>query len=405
MIVVVSMVVALFLAFPATGTGQERTQRVQQSIQSPREQSHKVEEQLEQGRSQVENMQRQERKIIEQLDQMELHLQEFRENARRLKAEHESVRREISERRVRLKELTRELDGLQGLLARRLEALYKFGKQAYLEFLISSSDIADLQHRWVYLRDIAEQDQQLLGRLRQQKTEAEELRTSLVQRERKLAGLVADIDQEHQHIEEVRREQVAMLQKVHSQEQTYQQYVQELMGLARELDAKILGLQQEGSGSSGSETLLQPGGFANQKGALRHPVHGDIVARFAAVQHQTFGAMIRRNGIDIAAQPLSPVVAVYSGQVLYSGWIKGYGRVIIIDHGDKYYTVSAQLGDVSKQVGERVEAGEVIGYAGYAPVDSQKGTVYFEIRHEGKPLDPLAWLRAGPTRAMSHGGG
>jgi septal ring factor EnvC (AmiA/AmiB activator) len=212
---------------------------------------------------------------------------------------------------------------------------------------------------------------------------------------------VAEIDQEHQHIEEVRRQQVAMLQQVHNQEETYQRYVQELTGLARELDAKVLGLQQQGYRSTGPKVPPQPGGFANQKGALRYPVQGEVVARFGVVQHQTFGAKIRRNGIDIATQPLSPVVAVYPGQVLYCGWIKGYGNVIIIDHGDKYYTLSAQLADISKRVGEGVEAGEVIGYAGYAPVDNQRGRVYFEIRHEGKALDPLAWLRAGAMGALS----
>ncbi|HYA03583.1 MAG TPA: peptidoglycan DD-metalloendopeptidase family protein [Syntrophobacteria bacterium] len=406
MMVLASMVLALVLALPATATGQERTQRVQRGIQATGEQSHEVQQQLEQGRSQVETMRRQERAIIEQLDRMELRLQESRENARKLKGEHDSVRREISERRSRLQELNRELDGLQSLLARRLEALYKFGRQAYLEFLVSARDMADLEHRWVYLRDVAEQDQQLLGRLQRQKAEVEELRGSLIQREGRLAQLVAEIDQEHQHIEEVRRHQVAMLQEVHNQEQTYQRYVQELMGLARELDAKILGLQQQqGYRSTEPRGPVQPGGFANQKGALRYPVRGEVVARFGVVQHQTLGAKIRRNGIDIATQPLSPVVAVYPGQVLYCGWIKGYGNVIIIDHGDKYYTLSAQLADISKRVGEGVEAGEVIGYAGYAPVDNQRGRVYFEIRHEGKALDPLAWLRAGAMGALSPGRG
>ncbi len=405
MMVLVSMVLALVLAFPKTGMGEERTQRVQRSIQAPGEQSHEVQEQLQQGRSQVETMRRQEREIIEQLDQMELRLQDSRDHTRKLKAEHDAVRREISERRARLKELNQELDGLQSLLARRLEALYKFGRQAYLEFLVSARDIADLQHRWVYLRDVAEQDQELLRRLQRQKAELEELRRSLVQREGRLGRLVAEIDQEHQHIEEVRRQQVAMLQQVHNQEETYQRYVQELTGLARELDAKVLGLQQQGYRSTGPKVPPQPGGFANQKGALRYPVQGEVVARFGVVQHQTFGAKIRRNGIDIATQPLSPVVAVYPGQVLYCGWIKGYSNVIIIDHGDKYYTLNAQLGDISKRVGDRVEAGEVIGYAGYAPVDNQKGRVYFEIRHEGKPLDPLAWLRAGAMGAVTPGGG
>ena len=400
-----SLVLVLLVAFPAPAMGDDRTQRIQRNIQIHREQRGQVQEQLDDGRSQLETVRRQERQIIDQLDQMELQLQEIRDSTRKLRGERDLVRREVAEKRARLKELNRELQDLQTLLSRRLGALYKFGRQAYLEFMVSARDLADLQHRWIYLRDIAEQDQQLLRRLQQRKTEVDELGKTLSQREGRLNGLVAEIDRQQKNMEEVRRQRVALLQDVHNQEQVHQRYLQELMGVARELDAKILGLQEQAERTS--EPRLPPGGggFANQRGVLPYPVRGEVVGRFGVTQQQVFNTKLRRNGIDIATQPSSPVAAVFSGQVLYCGWIKGYGNVIIIDHGDKYYTLSAQLGEISKKVGERVEAGEIIGYAGYAPVDNHSGRVYFEIRFQGKALDPLAWLRPGGGNKVSFGGG
>jgi septal ring factor EnvC (AmiA/AmiB activator) len=400
-----SLVLVLLFAFPAPSMGDDRAQRVQRSIQTHREQRDQVQEQLDDGRSQLETVRRQERQIIDQLDEMELELQKFRDSMRRLRDERDSVRREVAEKRARVKELNRELEGLQALLSRRLAALYKFGRQAYLEFMVSAHDLADLQHRWIYLRDMAEQDQQLLGRLQQRKTEVEGLGKNLSQREGRLNQLVAEIDRQQENMEDVRRQRVALLQDVHNQERVYQRYLQELVEVARELDAKILGLQDQAERTSVPRLPPKAGGFANQKGLLPYPVRGEVVGRFGVTQQQVFGTKLRRNGIDIAAQPSSPVAAVFPGQVLYCGWIKGYGNVIIIDHGDKYYTLSAQLGEIAKKVGERVEAGEIIGYAGYAPVDNQSGRVYFEIRFQGKALDPLAWLHPGGGGRVSSGGG
>jgi septal ring factor EnvC (AmiA/AmiB activator) len=399
-----SLVLVFLFAFPAPSMGDDRAQRVKRSIQTHREQRDQVQEQLDDGRSRLEAVRRQERQIIDQLDGMELELQKLRSTTRRLSNERDSVRREIAEKRARIKELSRDLEGLQTLLSRRLAALYKFGRQAYLEFMVSARDLADLQHRWIYLRDMADQDQQLLRLLQQRKAEVEGLGQSLTQREGTLDRLVTAIDRQQEKMEAVRRQRVALLQDVHNQERVYQRYLQELTEVARELDAKIRGLEGQAEQTSEPRPPPKGGGFANQKGVLPYPVRGEVVGRFGVTGEQVFGTTLRRNGIDIAAQPSSPVAAVFPGQVIYCGWIKGYGNVIIIDHGDKYYTLSAQLGEITKKVGERVEAGDIIGYAGYAPVDNQSGRVYFEIRFQGKALDPLAWLHPGGGTLSSGGG-
>ncbi|MDH3775362.1 MAG: peptidoglycan DD-metalloendopeptidase family protein, partial [Deltaproteobacteria bacterium] len=206
----------------------------------------------------------------------------------------------------------------------------------------------------------------------------------------KLGRLVAKIGQEVEELEKVKREQVALLQDIHNQEEMYQNYVTELAAVSRELKNKIEELQRK---TGRSKARIQPqGGFASKEGALPYPVQGKIMSRFGPKQHKKFGTKIRSNGIEIATEPLSPVVAVYGGQVLYSEWVKGYGKVIIIDHGDKYYTLTAHLAEVLKQTGATVESGEIIGYAGYSPIEQSGGKVYFEIRHLGKAINPEAWL-------------
>ena len=102
--------------------------------------------------------------------------------------------------------------------------------------------------------------------------------------------------------------------------------------------------------------------------------------------------MIFQKGIEISAKQGKEIKAIYGGKVLYADWFKGYGNIVIIDHGDSYYSLSAHLSKILKRTGDRVEAGEVIALAG--DTGSLKGPcLYFELRHHGKPLNPLHWLR------------
>ena len=183
---------------------------------------------------------------------------------------------------------------------------------------------------------------------------------------------------------------------------TYQKYMTELGTVSRILENEIDELQRR-IDRERSETRQLISDFASKKGALPYPVQGKVVSGFGMKRHKKFGIKTRSNGIDIATEQLSPVVAVYPGQVLYSEWVKGYGKVIIVDHGDKYYTLTGHLSETSKNVGEPVNAGEVIGYAGYSSAEGEGGRVYFEVRHLGKALDPEDWLL--PALASASGPG
>lgn len=132
--------------------------------------------------------------------------------------------------------------------------------------------------------------------------------------------------------------------------------------------------------------------FARNRGHLPWPAAGALRVAFGQRVELVFGTVTSHNGWDIGAHAGSRVQAVASGQVVYAGWLRGYGQMVIVDHGDGYHSVAAHLASIDVQVGDAVTAGQWIGTVG--DTGSLRGTVlYFEIRHKGVPVDPRAWLK------------
>ncbi|MGW8301224.1 MAG: murein hydrolase activator EnvC family protein, partial [Desulfobacterales bacterium] len=124
------------------------------------------------------------------------------------------------------------------------------------------------------------------------------------------------------------------------------------------------------------------------------PVKGKIVSLFGKFKNTRYQVLNFRSGIEIQTERGEPITAVYSGKILYADWFKGYGNMIIIDHGENYYTVYAHIEEAFKSTGDDVEAGEVIATVGdTGSITGPK--LYFEVRHHGKPLDPMQWLETG----------
>ena len=130
--------------------------------------------------------------------------------------------------------------------------------------------------------------------------------------------------------------------------------------------------------------------FSAQKGRLKWPVTGKVRIGFGTTRHPDLGTLIESNGLEIVVPPQTPIKAVWAGRVLYANPLKGFGNLMVIDHGDKYYTLYAHAARFSQKVGDLVAPGEVIAFSGFEGRDA----VYFEIRHRGAPVDPGQWLAA-----------
>jgi septal ring factor EnvC (AmiA/AmiB activator) len=116
------------------------------------------------------------------------------------------------------------------------------------------------------------------------------------------------------------------------------------------------------------------------------------VTAFGQQVHPRFGTRTFKNGIDINAEEGSAITAVYAGSVAYAGWFKGYGNLIILDHGLGYFTLYAHAAEIHAPAGEAVRQGQVIGTVG--ETGSLSGPrLYFEVRFQGRPQNPEQWLR------------
>ena len=128
------------------------------------------------------------------------------------------------------------------------------------------------------------------------------------------------------------------------------------------------------------------------EGALGWPVDGTVIESFGRQVEPKFSTVTFNNGLKIAASPGAEVRSVFTGTVLFSQWFKGYGNLIILDHGNRVVSLYGNLRSPAVAVGDRVRAGQAIAGVGEAE-EAQTGYLYFEIRQDNKPDDPRKWLR------------
>jgi septal ring factor EnvC (AmiA/AmiB activator) len=119
-------------------------------------------------------------------------------------------------------------------------------------------------------------------------------------------------------------------------------------------------------------------------GVLPWPVQGQVVTRFGTVVDPKYGTVTKSTGIDIVTKSESPVLAVDSGKVSFADIFMGYGRMVIIDHGNRIHSIYSRLGEVKVKVGARVAKGSTIALSG--------DTLHFEFRVGGKSVDPMEYL-------------
>ena len=263
---------------------------------------------------------------------------------------------------------------------------------SHLRTIFSSHSYLDLSQRTKFIGMILNHDIQVIHQLIEQVSLIKEKKTTLQENQKSLKKVKARILKKKSQINKQKKKKSALLKKVRSEKQTYQIAVRELEKSSLELQSLIDRLKKELTTRKGDFIPEDGKGFAMLKGKLLFPVSGKIISRYGNQIDPKLNTVTFQKGIEISTKRGKEIKAIYEGKVIYADWFKGYGNIIIIDHGGSYYSLSAHLSEIYKSVGDRVEAGEVIALSG--DTGSLKGPcLYFELRHHGKPLNPLHWLR------------
>lgn len=290
-------------------------------------------------------------------------------------------------------------------IQRRLLALYKSGDMGNARMAFSSESFPQMLENLRYMRAVVESDRKMIAaynnRIRQLKG-LEGIQQRDVQRKERIK---ASIEQKTQEIEAEKRTKAGNLAQLRKNKQGYQASLHELEANAHRLQEMVERLEAlsrksytennakpVGKGGTAPLAPLPNKGFNLQKGRLTLPVQGTILAGFGKHKHPEFNSYTFSNGISISASAGTDIHAVFDGRVIFAEYFKGYGNMVIVDHGGGYFSVYAHAAKIFKGTGVKVARNDVLAKVG--ELDSSRGPMlYFEIRHQGKPVDPAPWFR------------
>jgi murein hydrolase activator len=315
---------------------------------------------------------------------------------RRLEIDREIKQQEVTKTELALTRVTternrteRQLKALEATriaqtpgIKERLVELSKHGRAGYVQLLLSSSDVRAIGRMARGVAAVAEIDRVRLDVHR---------RTLAAERD-----ALNELDRQHQEVDTLKKEATRaraavdaavaarnrLIDELDRRRDLAAQYVAELQTFQAELDRTVA------SAGSGAPVMALP--IRPFRGDLPWPVAGRVVTRFGRQSAGRFGTSIVRNGIEVSAADGTAATAVHEGAVAYAAPFSGFGTLVIIDHGQSAFTLYGHLSETAVRPGMNVSRGAAIGRVGLGP--SGGAALYFEVRIDGRPVDPLQWL-------------
>ncbi len=343
---------------------------------------------IEARRERVSAYERQERSLFDAIEAADTAARALRLEVARLA----EVAREADRERAELEAASRALEAKVAItrraLAARAVALYKAGAPGPLRIVFTPGPVRDRLARIQALQLLLDHDQALLTRFGDERAALTSARAEAGAAASRYATARKALAGRERELAEEREAKRTLLEDVVRDSSQERAMLAELEAAARALAQKLSDLGAE-PGRSGAIP------FASRRGALAPPVSGRQLRGFGRVLDAEFRTETFRKGIDFAAEIGDPVGAVADGVVRFADWFHGYGRMLILDHGDGFFSVSGHLDSFEVELGEEVVAGQRIGSAG--DTGSLSGPrLYFEIRQGSEALDPGDWLRLPP---------
>ncbi len=330
-------------------------------------------------------LEQQERSVLDTLGEAETALAEARAELRRVEAEREAAEARLARAREEEAEAQARMQARLAELKPRLLARARMGRAGSLQLLLESRSLADLVKRRYLLERILARDVALLDEARAAFEDRERARADRGEEAERIRELAEEAEDRKELAAARREERETLLSALRSARAFHERAAVELADQAVRLAEFVATLPPPRASMKG------PGGFAERKGKLPMPAQGPISVGFGKVVNPKFNTITVQNGIDVEAPAGAPVRAVAPGRVVHSGWFKGYGNLVIVDHGEGYHSLVAHLGSMRKAMGEEVDAGDVLGTVGDS--GSLEGAhLHFEIRERGRPVDPRPWL-------------
>ena len=382
----VLLAVLLVLPKPACAVDNlsEKIKKDQQTLE-------KLKREIEENKRRSGEAQRKEASVLQSIEEVDHQLKRRREEVARVTSKLKQKDHELDAASSALFRLRNRIEERQDSIRSRLRVMYKEGPAGDMKLLLESRDSQDLLTRYAMLRWIARREYHMLEGYRADLNQMESTNAKIRQVRGELLSYKQETAEKLAEVRDERTKKDRLLTRVRSEKVLYEKVAGELEKSAQRLET----LLREFEARRKSVGALRPGstgeGLGKLKGRLGWPSEGEVVSLFGRQKHPKFETYVQRKGIEIRAVEGSVIRSVFEGVVAFADWMRGYGLLAIVDHGEGYFTLYAHASKLLVNVGDAVRSNQPIGEIGDTGLTGQS-TLYFEVRQKGEALDPLAWL-------------
>ncbi|HML32375.1 murein hydrolase activator EnvC family protein [Sporomusa sphaeroides] len=336
-----------------------------------------IQRQMEAQQSKVAQAQQQVDSVSDQLRLIQGDLDTAAADYKSILAKLEATEQQIELNTELLAKVEKNLAERSQILNKRMRDIYKNGQVNYLDVLFGAADFVDFTTRADLLKRVVNLDMTLVAQVKAERELVVQKRAELERDKAAITELKAAAAAKKAIIEARKNDREKVLDDAVSERDTAERAYQELMETSRQIEQMI--------------RRSQKGGAVEGTGALLWPASGPITSPFGWRTHPIFGTQRFHSGIDIGADYGDAIAAADSGTVIFSGWMGGYGKAVIIDHGGGISTLYAHNSELLVEEGYRVYKGQTIsrcGSTGY----STGPHLHFEVRENGSPVSPMGYL-------------
>jgi septal ring factor EnvC (AmiA/AmiB activator) len=364
---------------------------------------HRLKKGIEDQKSRVQTTQKQEKSLLTELDRLNGNIHNEGDKLTRLKKKLTNHELFIEAKQNEVAQANEAREQAKHHVKERLNSFYRMGDLGVMSVLFSTSKLPDLLAFREYFDALLKRDQDVIREYRRKVETLEKAQTSLHKEKQNLVETIAKIMGQEKQLTSAREERMRLLQKVQTEKKLYELALIELEGAANRLTKTIEQLKTQAATPQlevQPRELRPPAGqkarpkninFAALKGRLAPPVPGTVTTLFGKSVLKKFGITTFANGIDIKTAPGAKITAIHDGKIIYAKFLRGYGNLLIIDHGEQYLSLVSRAAKFFKDEGDSVTRGEVIGI-----MSDQEGLLseglHFEVRHGTKPENPLLWI-------------
>ena len=327
--------------------------------------------------------------IIEELNKIDFTLNQARRKTLSISKEITSLKNKIAKLSRKKNQLSNSIILNREYTTTRLNALYKMSKTGTMEAAGQPDSLFDFFLRQNAMERIIAYDFNLLKKQNQSLEHFYTVEQKIKRDMHVKINLEVQLNNQIKLEREKLLKKQGLLKQIRKKKQLSLAAVESFKLAELKLDQHIADMEK-----NSNQSALNVLSFEDYKGKLLLPVNGSIITKYGHSRKGKYNSFTFQKGIDIKVERGEPVKSIFKGEVLFASWLKSYGNLIIIDHGDNFYTLYAHVEDLFKQKGDSVETGEVIATAG--DTGSIKGVcLHFEVRHHGVPVNPMKWFKKG----------